>query len=134
MIHFNSANEMTNAVVNIMEDIWRSRRHMKDQTYFVFRLEASNFDEDVDLNVFVHYLVTKDFWYAKVSNEEFDVTRAELTASASTEELFSKSQVQSWRHYAFGDLVYPLVNEFLKAAPEKVNQYTIWDTFPARDF
>ena len=137
MLHPKSSFELSHTVASIMEDIWHSRQHLRDRTYLVFRLEASNFESDTNACLFVHYLVTKDRWYAKVDASQFDVTIEDLTARLPDEELAEKSQVQSWRHYAFQDLVQTYVLESLNAAVaaagiKNVDQFTIWDTFPAR--
>ena len=138
MIHPKSTTEVSRLTVDLMEDIWHKREFLKPQAYFVFRLDVASFEADDYTNIFVHFLIEKDYWYCKISDREYGVTVEDLKVRLPDEDLCELKLVKSWRHYAFGDLVCPMIKQELDAAIktaglETIDQYTIWDTFPARN-
>lgn len=135
MLHPKSLAELSYTTVGLMEDIWHKRRYLRDHAYFVFRLEASNFDSEKNDTIFVHYLVTEDRWYSLVSEDQFDIKVDQLKKQPTDDEA-EPYFVHSWRHYAFGDVVTDHIQEALlekigKKNIEKIDQFTIWNTFPA---
>ena len=138
MLHPENIREMSHQVTDMMEDIWHKRSYLPETMYLVFRLEATQHEpEDITARAFVHFLITPEFWYAKVSDEQFGMTLKELTARLPDEDLYKNDQVQSWRHYAFGDLLQPMINDYLEAKVKEfgithIYRCYIWDTFPAQ--
>jgi hypothetical protein len=137
MFHYETTREVAYAVSDIMEDIWHKRTFLQEKAYFVFRIDASDFDADNYTNVFVHYLITDGRWHMLLSDEQFDVTYEQLTERIDFEEQLTLGRIESWRHYAFGDLAKGMIQEALDEKIKdigltKINQITLWDTFPAQ--
>lgn len=132
MLHPNSLAQLSNTTVDLMEDIWHKRHYLRDNAYFVFRLEASNFETDRHISLFVHYLVTEDRWYSLISEEQFDIKLEQLKRQPTDEEA-EPCFVHSWRHYAFCDVVSTQIKNVFEQKIEtmKIDQFTIWNTFPA---
>lgn len=138
MIHPNSSVEVSYLTVGLMEDIWHKKHFLNPQAYFVFRLDAACFEANDYTNIFVHFLIDNDNWYCKISDREYGVTIEDLKVQLPDEDIRGLKQVKSWRHYAFSDLVGPMIKKELDAAIKaaefgNIDQYTIWDTFPARN-
>lgn len=140
MLHPETVFEASHIVADVMHDIWQKRSFLKEHAYFVFRVDASNFDMDDYVTVFVHFLIDtqgwSDRWYAMVADEHRGVTYEKMTEDLEDEVAFSQRRCESVFHYAFSDLVRCFIEEALNekcaaAGIEKIDQITIWDLFPA---
>lgn len=137
MLHPKTTFELSHIVADLMEDLWHKRSFLKERAYFVFRLEASAFDTDTDASVFAHYLIEGNRWHFMMTDSQFDVTYEMITERLGDDDARAARRVESWRHYAFTDLVSGYIQKELDDAiasniSGEVSQLTIWDTFPAQ--
>jgi hypothetical protein len=138
MLHPRTVSELSHNVADLMNDFWQKRSHLPYESYFVFRLVASDFDTDTDVNLYVHFLIQNGRWYFMMSDSMFDVTKEVITETFDDDDIMRDlRRVQSWRHYAFSDLVQNYIedqmNEKIEAKNMNINQLTIWDLFPIYD-
>jgi len=137
MLHPKTTFELSHIVADLMENLWHKRSFLKERAYFVFRLDASAFNSDTDTSIYAHFLIEDDRWYFMMSDERFDVTYEMITERLEDEAVHNTRRVQSWRHYAFKDLVQEFIEDELgenidKNLKSTLSQLTIWDTFPAQ--
>lgn len=137
MLHPKTTTELAHIVADLMEDLWHKRSFLNDRAYFAFRLDASSFDTDTSTTVFAHYLIEGNRWYFMMTDSQFDVTYEMITERLEDEEAHAARRVESWRHYAFSDLVPMYIDLEMDYAigsniRGEVDQLTIWDTFPAQ--
>lgn len=138
MLHPKTTMELGHTVADLMEDLWHRRSFLNDRAYFVFRLCASSFDTDTSTTVFAHYLIEGNRWYFMMTDSQFGVTYEMVTERLEDEEAHAARRVESWRHYAFPDLVSKHIQKELDEAiaaniKGEVSQLTIWNTFPAQE-
>lgn len=137
MLHPKSTTELARIVADLMEDLWHKRSFLNDRAYFAFRLDASSFDTDTSTTVFAHYLIEGNRWHFMMTDSQFDVTYEMITERLEDDDARAARRVESWRHYAFTDLVSEYIQKELDDAIAsningEVSQLTIWDTFPAQ--
>lgn len=137
MIHPKTAFQLSHTVADIMQDLWHKKAYLQSQAYFVFRLEAACHDADVNATIYAHFLIDGDRWYFKLTDNQYDVKLGDIKIIDDDQIAHENLRVQSYRHYAFSDVVQEMIQEYLEKSiadlkMQKVSQFTIWNTFPAQ--
>ena len=138
-MYLNSAFQAGNVVAELAQDVWHKRDKLvkgDEKLFLSYRLSVSDHEADVDENFYVHYVVTRERWYATLSSEPpFTVDHSKLIFRDDPEDW--DYRMESYRHYAFNDLLERAVREYIEqiqADMTKPGDPYLWDTFPLEEF
>lgn len=142
-MRFNTPNDVAFAIAEFAEDIWNKRHHIlpsanEDKLAFNYRISISDDDADVDVSFHFHFIVSKEWWWFTVSdNSYWDIPESELTFREDDDNRDWDVRCKSYRHYAFSDLVRPMVQKKTEEVVESLKNPSgpyLWDTFPIREY
>jgi hypothetical protein len=134
MINFSSSFKLSRVAADVMNDLWQKRSRIKG-FYFAFRMEADQPGlDDEHVTLYAHFFVEGDLWHLILNDDYIGMTREKLTEDYDYEQSLDLKRVTSARHYAFGDLVQPMIEEELDRMSAEAGitptTFTLYNTFP----
>ena len=128
-------------IAEMANDIWQSKHRLlskeKPFIYLAYRLSVTDMDKDTDYNFYVHFVVKKDRWWATINDDApFALDDPDSLINFRDESDNWDTQITSWRHYAFSDLLSDAVQkkiEAITADMSRPGEPYLWSTFPIED-
>lgn len=136
-----SAFQAGHLIAEMTNDIWQKKHKLLSNErpfiYLPYRLSVSDRKNDVDCNFYIHFVVSKNRWWVSINDKpSFQMEHPdELIAFDDVTENWD-TQITSWRHYAFSDLLPRAVQkkiETITANMSEPGEPYLWDTFPLEE-